>query len=61
MKHRLIVPAAQQPAADGRLLQVTPESAGWRYVGFEALRLEPGQTLERSTGEDEVCLVLVSG
>lgn len=61
MKHRLIVPAAQQPAADGRLLQVTPESAGWRYVGFEAIRLEPGQTLERATDEDEVCLVLVSG
>jgi 5-deoxy-glucuronate isomerase len=36
---------------------VTPESAGWAYVGFEAARAP----LERSTGSDELCIVVLSG
>jgi 5-deoxy-glucuronate isomerase len=40
--------------------RVTPESAGWSYVGFEvvALRSEP---VERDTGTDEHCVVVLSG
>ena len=45
----------------GSVIKVTPESAGWDYVGFEVFRLEEGQTLERQTGEAEVCLVVLSG
>ena len=45
----------------GRVLQVTPESAGWTYVGFELLRLAPGEKAGAWTGHREVCLVLVSG
>ena len=41
--------------------RITPESAGWRYVGFEVLDLAPGQTLARSLPEREQCLVLLSG
>lgn len=40
---------------------ITPESAGWRYVGFEVLRLEPGEVVERETGGTEQCLVVVAG
>ncbi|NQF23210.1 5-deoxy-glucuronate isomerase, partial [Enterobacter hormaechei] len=29
----------QQPNAEGRTQSVTPESAGWGYVGFEAYEL----------------------
>jgi 5-deoxy-glucuronate isomerase len=36
---------------------VTPESAGWSYVGFEAARAP----LERSTGSTEVCIVVIAG
>ncbi|MFS0722993.1 5-deoxy-glucuronate isomerase [Paenibacillus sp. 1P07SE] len=61
MNNQLIVKPNAQPAEDGSLLRITPESAGWQYVGFEALRLAPGETLERSTGDTEVCLVLLSG
>nr|WP_145157167.1 5-deoxy-glucuronate isomerase [Paenibacillus terrae] len=57
---KLIVPGGQ-PDENGRLLSITPESAGWEYVGFEAYRLEPGQTIEQETGDREVCLVLLSG
>ena len=47
--------------ADGSVVKVTPESAGWEYVGFEVFRLQSGQTLERETADEEVCLVVVSG
>ena len=42
-------------------MRVTPESAGWEYVGFEVLRLAAGRTVERRTGGEEVCLVLLEG
>jgi 5-deoxy-glucuronate isomerase len=42
---------------DGDLC-VTPESAGWRYVGFEAVRVGH---LARETGGREVCIVVIEG
>jgi 5-deoxy-glucuronate isomerase len=39
---------------------VTPESAGWSYVGFEVLDLG-GERVGRRTGDRECCLVVVSG
>ncbi len=45
----------------GSVLSVTPESAGWRHVGFEVCQLAPGQSLSRDTGDREVCLVLLAG
>ncbi|TJY39799.1 5-deoxy-glucuronate isomerase [Cohnella pontilimi] len=57
---RLIVPTGEA-GADGSVLRITPESAGWQYVGFEVCKLQSGQALERSTGDSEVCLVLLSG
>jgi len=40
---------------------VTPESAGWQHVGFEALQLAAGQPVERETGARECCVVVLSG
>lgn len=48
-------------AAHGRVIHVTPQSAGWTHVGFDLHHLEPGETAEGNTGDREVCLVLVSG
>jgi 5-deoxy-glucuronate isomerase len=45
----------------GRVLHVTPQSAGWAYVGFDLYRLSAGETATASTEDREVCLVLVSG
>jgi len=45
----------------GRIHAVTPESAGWDYVGFEVHRLVPGEAIAADTGGREVCLVLVAG
>jgi 5-deoxy-glucuronate isomerase len=58
---KLIVKPESRPNQEGSLLSVTPQSAGWEYVGFEVLLLEEGQKLLRETGEQEVCLVLLSG
>ena len=47
--------------ATGRIHHVTPQSAGWRYVGFDVHRLGPGERLTLDTAGTEVCLVLVTG
>jgi 5-deoxy-glucuronate isomerase len=57
----LVVSINDRPDRDGSVLRVTPESAGWEYVGFEVLRLADGETVERQTGGVEVCLVLLEG
>lgn len=57
----LVVKSAANPDSDGRVLEITPESAGWDYVGFQVCRLTKDQVLERETGNEEVCLVLLSG
>ncbi len=45
----------------GKVHQITPESAGWRYVGFSLYRLRPGDTAAEATGAREVMLVMVQG
>ena len=45
----------------GCVTRVTPESAGWTYVGFELNRLKPGESLSAETGDREACLVWVTG
>src|SRR5262245_32218485 len=46
------------PDADGCTLRVTPESAGWTYVGFEVYRLG---SVARLDAERETCVVVLSG
>jgi 5-deoxy-glucuronate isomerase len=58
---KLIVTPEREAAADGTVLSITPESAGWTYVGFEVLKLAKGQTVSKETGGREVCLVLLTG
>ena len=43
------------------IVSVTPASAGWRYVGFTAHRLEPKQALDVDLAGREVCIVVLSG
>lgn len=45
----------------GRIQHITPENAGWRYIGFDVYQLKPNQTLTISTQEREYCFVLVAG
>jgi len=45
----------------GKVHEITPASAGWRYVCFSLYRLRAGDTASEATGGDEVILVLVEG
>lgn len=56
----LIVPGSR-PDEAGLVLRVTPESAGWKYIGFEVYALSKGQTLKKHTGDQEACIVLLTG
>jgi 5-deoxy-glucuronate isomerase len=57
----LLVRASAGPGPERAILEVTPESAGWRYVGFEVLALAGGAVAARDSGDREVCIVVVSG
>lgn len=45
----------------GKVHDITPQSAGWRHVGFALYRLRAGETLAEMTGDREVILVMVEG
>ena len=48
--------------AEGReIVSVTPEEAGWKHVGFRALRLRAGERESLTTGDRELCIVALSG
>ena len=49
------------PAPDGSVLRITPESAGWAHVGFEVVRLAPGQSHQGGSADREACLVILTG
>ncbi len=49
------------PASDGTIIDVSPTSAGWTYVGFEVLQLSGDMVAERDCGDREVCVVVISG
>jgi len=58
---RLLVRGAASADGDGRLVAVTPETAGWRYVGFEVVRLRAGEVVRRTLPDRELCAVLLGG
>lgn len=49
------------PGPDGSVLEVTPASAGWSHVGFQVVKLQPGQSHEGGSGDREACLVILTG
>ena len=59
MSHLRIRPHV--PAADGTVLEVTPQSAGWNHVGLRVVHLADGQRHAGFEAARETCLVLVAG
>ncbi len=57
MAHLLRKPTAQ----GGRIHAITPEDAGWRFVGFDLWRLAPGDVATGQLDGREAILVLVEG
>jgi 5-deoxy-glucuronate isomerase len=58
---RLLVRSEPEADPTGRLVSVTPATAGWSYVGFEVYRLARGATISRTTEGREACVVILSG
>ncbi len=57
MSELLVKPNGQH----GKVHDITPESAGWGYVGFGLYRLAPGEEAGEATGAREALLVVVEG
>ncbi|MEO8738795.1 MAG: 5-deoxy-glucuronate isomerase [Casimicrobiaceae bacterium] len=56
---KLLVKAAVESQ---EIVKVTPQSAGWRYVGFAAYRMRPNESLAlAASSTDELCIVVLSG
>lgn len=49
------------PDDDGTLLDITPESARWKYVGFRVVRLAAGARYNHVEDGREACLVVLTG
>ncbi len=52
----------RKPAGtNGKVHNITPESAGWDYVGFGLHHLSAGERASELTGDREIILVMVEG
>lgn len=51
----------RKPQAGTVALDITPENAGWQYVGFTLLKLKAGERYQANSTLRELCLVLVGG
>jgi 5-deoxy-glucuronate isomerase len=49
-------PLVKASADRGQIINVTPETAGWTYVGFDLHKLAAGESVAAATGEREACL-----
>jgi 5-deoxy-glucuronate isomerase len=47
--------------SDNGAVSVTPQSAGWRYVSFNALVIPKGGQFVLETGGSEACIVVIAG
>ncbi len=45
----------------GKVHEITPQAAGWRFVGFSLYRIREGERISEETGDREVILVMVEG
>lgn len=52
---------SEEPDSRGRVLHITPQSAGWKYIGFSVYRLRDGEDFSGGGDEREYCLVILSG
>jgi len=49
------------PDAAGKVLDITPQSARWHYVGFSVVKRARGETFSGCDSLREICLVIISG
>src|SRR5579863_3757579 len=49
------------PDAQGRVIDITPASAKWRYVGFEVRKVSAGRTTTVEMPGREACVMVLAG
>ncbi len=49
------------PDAGGRVIDITPANAQWRYIGFEVRKLKAGQAAQFTFPDRETCVVVLTG
>ena len=57
----ILVTPSSSPDDPGLILSVTPDSAGWDYISFQARRLDTGQSWSFQTGDAELAIVNLTG
>jgi len=57
----ILVQPIENPDDPDLILSVTPETAGWDYISFQARRLAAGKKWSFSSGENELAIVVFSG
>lgn len=57
----LLVRPHPDPDDPDRILSITPDSAGWDYISFQARHLSTGGQWSFQTGENELALVNLTG
>jgi len=58
----MVSPLLAKAAPSGReIVNVTPERAGWKHIGFRAVRLGATETETVHTGSGELCVVVLTG
>jgi len=57
----ILVGPQNDAGEQGLILEVTPQSAGWEFISFQARRLDAGGVWAFDTGENEFALVNMSG
>lgn len=44
-----------------KLIDITPQSAGWKYLSFKVVKLKTGEKLQQATAGEEIALVPLKG
>ena len=61
LKNELLIPAAPAASRSGTVMEMNPADSGFKYLSFQALRLEPGQRHSGETGVNELGIVILGG
>jgi len=57
----LLIHPQSTPSDPDLILSITPESAGWKYISFQARRLARGASWSFDSAENELALINLSG
>jgi 5-deoxy-glucuronate isomerase len=57
----ILIRSVQQPGDPDLILSVTPESAGWDYISFQARQLAAGRSWSFGSGDNELAIINLTG